>query len=85
MNQRLIDAQKRLDDYIESLPPEQRAMAIEYQRGLEKEAAETEGGMMAVIPKRVTHLAMSLADSLSEMAEIATEKAAQHVIAKAKQ
>ena len=77
-------AQKRLWDYINSLPPEQREKAIEYQRGLEKEAAETEGGMMAIIPKRVSHLSMSLVETLGDLHEAVTEKVAQQVIEKAR-
>ena len=82
MTQTVEEATKALWDYINGLPPEQRAKAIEYQKGLEAEAASTEGGMMAVIPRRLKHNAMALHDCLVELQEEAAGVAAEGVLLK---
>jgi hypothetical protein len=73
MTQTVEEATKALWDYIGSLEPGQREKAIAYQRSLEAEAAKTEGGMMAVIPKRLAHARASLIEALDEVREIATD------------
>ena len=73
MTQTVEQATKALWDYINGLPPDQRTKAIEYQKGLEAEAASTEGGMMAVINKRLLHNNARLVECLGEVREIAAE------------
>ena len=78
MTQTVEEATKALWDYIENLPPGQREKAIQYQRGLEEEASRTQGGMMAVIPKRLQHCQFQLVDALNEVMEVATTEITKH-------
>lgn len=78
----LEQAQKNLQDYFDSLPPADRDKALAFQSGLEEEAAKTEGGMNAVIEKRVIHNRMLLAESMDEVLEIAAMEAAKLSISK---
>ena len=81
MTQQTVEqAKQALKDYIYGLPPTQREKALEYQAGLEAEAARTEGGMMAVINSRLVHNNARLAEALGEVTELASEFVAARVI-----
>ena len=77
MSQEDVDrATKALWDYINSLPPDRRQLAIDYQNKLEFEATTTEGGMQAVIRKQLAHQTMLLEETVQELHEIAADHVA---------
>lgn len=78
----LEQAEKNLQDYFNSLAPEQKAKALAYQAGLEAEASKTEGGMNAVICKRLQHNTMLIEESMHEVLEIAAFEAAKLSLSK---
>ena len=78
----LEQAEKNLQDYFDSLPPEQKAKALAYQAGLELEASTTNGGMNEVIGKRLQHNRMLLEETMHEVLEIAAFEAAKLSLSK---
>lgn len=78
--QTVEEATKALWDYINSLPPIRREEMTAYQKGLEAEAAKTDGGMSQVIIKRMHHNAMLLEEITEELNEhFSSEQAARAI------
>jgi hypothetical protein len=73
-------AKQALWAYINSLAPDERAKAIAYQRGLEEEAARTEGGMLTVISRRMIYNAFALDAALAKVQETLVEVIAADAI-----
>lgn len=68
-NDAVKEAQAALWDYINSLPPKEKQIALEYQKSLEAEAKITAGGMPVVLQKRCKHNMMLLQETLDEAHE----------------
>lgn len=80
MSQTVEQATKALWDYINSLPPDRREVAIAYQRKLELAAATTEGGMQAVIQQQLKHQTALLAETVDELQHLAAGYVASEAI-----
>lgn len=84
MVQSVEEATKALWDYIDSLPPEQRARAIEYHQGLQLEASQDNGGMLSVIQKRLKHNSMLMQECINDIQEMLADEYAKAIINKCK-
>ena len=77
---RIDAATKALYDYIDSLPPEKRVKALEYQAEITRKAAKSPGGMLDVCVNEMKRLNGKLNAALSGFVDAIKEKESEIVL-----